>query len=322
MKDLIKQKSLWRRTPPAVFPVCLGLLGLGLGWRNAADILPVAHEIGDILLGFGSAYFLYFLVFFLRKLVARPAVLFEDMVSPSARAGVAAAAMSMMLLAAALLPLGLSVPQVWWTGVVLQIAASAVVVHAIWYEPASKRHFTPYQYLTFVGPVVGPVAGIPLGYVWQSYVLIIAALVPYLAITLGYARALIRARPQLLMRPILAIFLAPNCLFAIGFGLLGVDWAFSLFYGIANIVALVLLVLTPWLVKGGYTPAWAAFTFPLAAFLQVQVLALSKGAGRLAEIGAWAGLAIATPVILYVVYRISMGWVTGELAERTGAATA
>ena len=164
-------------------------------------------------------------------------------------------------------------------------------------------------------------AGIPLGYVWQSYALILAALAPYLAITIGYGRALIRARPPVPMRPILVIFLAPNCLFGIGFGLLGVDWAFSLFYWLANAVALVLLGLAPWLVKGGWTPIWASFTFPLAAFLQLQVLALSRGVGQVAEIGAWAGLGIATPVILYVVYRTSMAWVTGELAARSGAAT-
>lgn len=317
---MLLDAPLWRRAPPAIFPVCLGLLGLGLGWRNASDVLPIAHEIGDILLGMASAYFVFFLAFYLRKLMARPSVLFDDMKSAPARAGIAAAAMSMMLLAAALLPFGISVPQVWWAGVILQIGASIVVCYAIWKDTPEHRHFTPYQYLTFVGPVVGPIAGIPLGYVWESIALTLAALVAHLIITTGYGRTLIRARPPLMLRPSLAIFLAPNCLFALSFGLLGIDWAFNLFYWIANIVALVLLLMSFWLVRGGWSPVWAAFTFPIAAFVNVQVMAVAKGAGFLAVFGVYAGLAIGTPLIGYVAYRFTLSFVTGELAKKSGAA--
>ena len=319
---MVKQDPLWRSTPPAIFPVCLGLLGLGLGWRSAADVLPVAVDIGDVLLGLGSAYYLVFLTFYLCKLAARPGVLLEDMTNPAARAGVAALAMSMMLLAAALLPLGVSVPPVWWTGVILQVGASAMGCFAIWKDPPGMRQFSTFQYLTFVGPVVGPAAGIPLGYVTESLVLTLAALVAYVVITVGYCGRLLRRLPSLRMRPALAIFLAPICLFATSFGLLGFDWAFHLFYWLANAVALVLLVLTPWMIRGGYSPVWAAFTFPIAAFLQVQVLAVAKGDGVLAVAGTYATMAIGTPVILYVVYRSTMTWVTGELAASSGAARA
>lgn len=314
--------SLWRRTPPSLFPICLALMALGLGWRNAAEYLPVAHEIGDLLLGFGSAYFLCVLAFYLTKLMARPAVIFEDMTTPPARAGVAAAAMSMMMLAAALLPFGISVPQVWWAGVILQIIASAVVCHAIWRDPPERRCFTPFQYLSFVGPIVGPIAGIPLGYVTESLLLTLAALVASTVITLGYARALWRKRPPVLLRPALVIFLAPNCLFATSFALLGFEWAFLLFYWICFAAALVFLVLVPWLIRGGWSPVWVAFTFPLAAFLNTQVLAIGQGIGLPAVIGAWAGLLIGTPVILAIAYRITLMWISGVLAEKTGAATA
>ncbi len=317
-----KSIPLWRQTPPAIFPVSLGLLVLGLALRNAADVIPVPEVIGDLLLGFGCAFYLYFLALYLVKLMARPAVMLEEMHSPLARAGIAAAAMSMMLLAAALLPLGVSVPQVWWTGVVLQILASAMGFYAIVTDPPEKRHFTPFQYLTFVGPVIGPVAGIPLGYIWQSIALTFLALVPYVVITAGCLLALIRARPPVAMRPPLAIFLAPICLFAQSFGLLGVGWAFWLFYSLACAVGFCLLAVSFWLAKGGWTPLWGAFTFPVATFVQVQIMAVSKGAGLPATIGVYAGLAVGTPLILYIAYRSIMSWVSGELAEKTNAACA
>jgi len=279
---MLNDTPLWRSTPPAIFPVCLGLLGLGLGWRNAAEYLPIAHEIGDVLLGLGCAYYLFFLICYLCKLVARPMVLFEDSTIPPARAGIAAMAMSMMLLAAALLPFGISAPFVWWAGVIAQIGASAIGVYAIWHDPPEAKQFSTFQYLIFVGPVVGPIAGIRLGYVTESIVLTLAALVAYVIITIGLALQMRRQRPPVPLRPSLAIMLAPVCLFATSFGLLGVDWAFVGFYWASMVVAGGLILLVPWMIKGGWSPVWASFTFPLAAFLQVQVMAFAKFGGGLA----------------------------------------
>jgi tellurite resistance protein len=316
------RSPLWRSTPPAIFPVSLGFMGLGLAWRNASAVISVPEEIGDLLLGLSTAFFLYFLVLYLVKLAARPRVLFEDMVSGPARAGVAALAMSMMLLAAALLPFNISVPEVWWTGVILQIVASAIVLHAIWKEPPEHRHFTPFQYLTFVGPVVGPIAGIPLGYVTESFLLATAALIPFVFITIGYGLKLWRVRPPLALRPSVAITLAPISLFALCYGQLGIDWAFYIFFIAGWIVALALLSVSLWLTKGGWTPFWGSFTFPIATFTNVQVLASSKGVGDLATFGIYLGLTIGTPLILFIVYKAVLAWVTGEMAKKSGAAMA
>ncbi len=316
------ERPLWRRTPPAVFPICLALLGLGLGWRNASEVLPLAHEIGDLFLGGASAFFLYFLALYLFKVLSRPAVVLEDIQSPPARAGIAAAAMAMMLLAAALIPLGLSVPQVWWTGVVMQIAASGLGCWAIWRDPPEKRKFSTFQYLTFVGPVVGPIAGLQLGYVWESIALIYAALIAYVIITIGLLWTLKPKAMPVAMRPSLTIFLAPNCLFGIGFALLGHDLGFYIFYWIATVTAALLLLITPWMVKRPWTPVWSALTFPVAAFLQLQVIAFSRDMGMIAELSVYVALAVGTPLISGLAYKSILTWVTGELAEKSGAARA
>lgn len=317
-----KRTPLWRSTPPAIFPVALGFMGLGLAWRNASGVVDIPHEIGDLLLGFSTAFYVYFLAMYLVKLIGRPGALFDDMKSAPARAGVAAIAMSMMLLAAALLPFGISVPQVWWTGVVLQIGASAIVIHAIWHEAPEIRAYTPFQYQTFVGPIVGPVAGIPLGFVTESILLAYAALIAFIIISVGYSRRLIRVRPPIPLRPSLVIALAPPCLFALCFGQLGYDGMFWAFYWAAWILALVLLSLARWLSKGGWTPIWGAFTFPIATFSNMQVMALAKGGGDIATVGIYVGLALGTPLILYIVYKSGLAWVTGDLAKKSGATVA
>lgn len=298
-------------------------MSLALGWRLAADVIPgLSADIGNLMLAASTGYFVWFLAFYIRKLTVRPMVLFEDMRTPPARAGIAALAMSMMMLAAALLPLKVYVPQVWWTGVVLQIAASAIVLYAIWRDPREARHFTTFQYLTFVGPVVGPLAGVRLGYVWQSYVLIYAALIAYIIVTIGILATLRRTPLPENFRPAMMIFLAPVCILALGFGALGQEFAFTLFYWLGSAIAFVLLINVRWLMRGGYTPVWGAFTFPTAAFLNVQVMAVAKGHGIWATTGVYAGLIIGTPLILWIAYRSSMAWVTGELSQKSGAAIA
>ncbi len=320
---MLLEPPLWRQTPPAAFPVCLGFMSLALGWTNAAHVMPaISEDIGHLLLAASTGYFIWFFVFYLRKVLSRPKVVLEDMGSAPARAGIAAMAMSMMLLAAALLPFGISVPLVWWTGVILQIIASIVVLYAIWDEPPEKRHFSTFQYLTFVGPVVGPLAGVQLGYVWESKLLINAALVAYVIVTVGIILTIRRDPVPDKLRPSVMIFLAPLCLFALGYGVLGYDTAFTVFYWAGSIVAFGLIFLVPWMTRGGYTPVWGAFTFPIAAFLNVQVMAVAKGHGIWAEVGVYAGLVIGTPVVLYMVYKTVMEWVTGDLSRKSGAAIA
>jgi tellurite resistance protein len=278
--------------------------------------------MSNLLLAASTGYFLWFFGFYLAKIIARPAVLFEDMRSPSARACIAAMAMSMMLLALALLPFNVYVPQVWWTGVVLQIVASAIVLRAIWQDPPEKRHFSTFQYLTFVGPVIGPFTGVPLGYIWQSYWLIMASLVAYVIVTIGIFVTLKRDPIPKHLRPSITIFLAPICLFALGFDALGYHQVFEYFYWASNVVAVALLVLTPWMMRGGYTPVWASFTFPVAAYLNVQIVGMANGFGTFAMVATYAAMAIGTPMIFYMVYRTVMEWVTGDLAKKSHAATA
>jgi len=320
---VLLETPLWRQTPPAIFPVCLGFMSIALAWRNAADLVGwLSEDMGNILLALSTAFFLWFLMFYFAKVAKRPAVVMEDMRTPPARAGMAAAAMSMMLLAAALLPLNLSVPQVWWVGVAMQVFASVVVLWAIWADPPHKRHFSTFQYLTFVGPVVGPLAGVPLGYVWESVLLINAALVAFVIVTAGIFATLKRDPIPDALRPSVMIFLAPVSLFALGYGTLGQDSMFAVFYWVCNLVALVLVVMLPWMMKGGFSPVWAAFTFPIAAFTNVQIMAMAKGYGSPAEIGTYAGLLLGTPFIAWISYRSVMDWVTGDLSRRSHAAVA
>ncbi len=319
---MFKRVSLWRSTPPAIFPVMLGFMGLSHAWRNVAHVLPVPTVIGDLMLGFAVALFLFFAVSYGMKVIVRPKALLEDLNSPPARAGVAALPMTLMIMAAGLLSLGADPEAIWWVGIVLYFLTSALILVTVLKGPPEARRLSPFQFLAFVGMITGPVAGIPLGHDSVSFWLAMIAMVPYLVITLGYYPKLLKRRPPVPLRPSLAIVLAPTGLFAIAFGQLGMDLPFQIFYWAAYAIALVLMLAAPWLTEDGWTPVWGSLTFPAAVFLNMQILAVGKGMGIIAMTGLIAGGLIATPMILYILYKALRFWMTGDMAKKTGASVA
>ena len=314
--------SLWRTTPPAIFPVALGFLGLGVIWRKAASVLPVPTLIGELIMGLSAAYFLFFLLSYLAKLAARPGVLLQDLKTPPARGGLSAIGMALMLLAAILLKFGWALAWLWWAGVITQIAVALLVLVLLARDAPEMRGFNPFQYLTFVGLIVAPIAGVPLGYPQISFWLAMAALVGFVVVTIGYGLKLISVRPPQPLRPSLTIVLSPLSLFALMFVQMGASAAYAIFYWASWAVALALILAARWMTKGGWTPIWGAFTFPVAAFTSMQITAASMHGGLVALTGVWLGLSVATPLILFVTYRASQAWSKGELAKKTGSATA
>jgi len=314
--------SLWRSTPPGIFPICLALLGLGLAWQGASVVLPVWRGFGDVLTALAAIIYLFFLANYLRKLAVRPRVLFEDAKVPPARAGVSTIAMAMLLLATVLLPFGQIALVIWWVGMLAQLGASGIGAWSIWRDPPQLRQFSTFQYLTFVGPTVGITTGVAMGYTAFSMVLTLASLVAYFVITAGLIRQLLRNRPPVPLRPSMTIFLAPVCLFTISFAMLGVDWAFEVFFWLSLGIAGGLTALVPWMIKGGWSPIWSSFTFPLATFAQVLVLAQTRIGGDMVAGLLIACLVIATLVILVIAMRVLRMWASGDLAVKSGAAVA
>ena len=92
-------KGLWRRTPPAIFPATLGLLGLALGWRRGVGQFALPPGLADLFLGAVTLFALFALLTYVVKLMRRPAVVLEDLRILPGRAGLAAAVLCLYLLA-------------------------------------------------------------------------------------------------------------------------------------------------------------------------------------------------------------------------------
>ncbi|MBD3803999.1 MAG: tellurium resistance protein, partial [Thioclava sp.] len=44
-------KGLFRRTPPAMFPPVLGLMGLGIAWRRGVREFALPPDLAELFLG-------------------------------------------------------------------------------------------------------------------------------------------------------------------------------------------------------------------------------------------------------------------------------
>lgn len=318
----MQRQPLWRSTPPAIFPVILGLTGLVHAWHGIARAFALPAAFGDILLGIVVVLLGFFALSYLAKLIARPAVLMDDLKSPPSRAGLSALSMSFIVVAVGLLPFWDIARYVWWFGIVLHLVIVTFAIKAISKAPPEARSVTPFQFLPFVGLSTVPLAGVPLGYGVFSLVITAISLAAFVVILVQLTAKFIRTRPPAPLRPPYAILLAPLSLFGMAFGLLEMDIGFELFFILAWLCAIALLVFARWLTKAGFTPMWGSFTFPLATFTNINLMAIAKGMGIAAITGVIAGGLIGSVVIFFVAYKVLKMWANRSLSQKTGAAVA
>ncbi len=315
------RERLWHRTPPAIFPPILGLFGLGMAWRRAAPVLHVPPFLGELILGAVVLLYLFALGAYLLKFSRRPAVFGEDLHTLPGRAGLSTLTMSGMLMAAALVPHAPALAGTVLGAALLGHLAIAIAVIAIlWPLPLRARRMTPVWHLTFVGFIVGPVAGVPLGWLALSDAILWIMLASAITIWLGHGLLMLGGPVPAPLRPTLAIHLAPAALLGIVAALLG-------YKGLALAMALLSIVILGWLLlrilwitEAGFSPFWGAFTFPLAAFANLMLLMVVPHGDAFRILGAVA-LVAATLLIPWIALRILKMWLSGQLAAKTNAAS-
>ena len=318
---LPEEPSFWRRMPPAVFPPLLGLFGLGLAWRRAEAPFGLPSGLGDLILGAVTLLYLFTLLAYAAKLLRRPGVVIEDLRVLPGRAGLAAMTVSLMLLAAALVPLSQGLAQaVLFAGLAGHAVLAVLLIRVLVAAPPEARQVTPVWHLAFVGFIVAPAAAAPLGYLDLVGAILAATL---LAAGVIYAVSLAqlgKQGPPPPLRPLQAIHLAPMALFGQAAHLLGLEVTAVIFAVFANVVLAVLLWRARYLTKAGFSPLWGAFTFPLAAYSGLM-LALWEVSEVFLVLGGLS-LITATLIIPAIAAKVLQLWAKGVLAAKTNAAVA
>lgn len=313
-----RQPALFGRTPPAVFPPILGLLGLVVALRQALARLGLDLGPADLLAGLAVALWLFATLAYAGKVARRPGVVMEDLRVLPGRSGLAAMTMGGMVVATLLSVYSAELaPGLLLVALVGHGVLAALLVRLLLGLPPEARAVNPTLHLSFVGFIVAAPAAVSLGWSGLAEGLFWGSLAVAAAIWGLSLRQFARAVPPAPLRPLLAIHLSPLALLATVAGLLGKAEIGVLLAGLGLVYALVLAAAWRWVTEAGVTAMWGAFTFPMAAL--ATALMVSGGAW------IWPGIvltAVALGVIPAILWWVLKRWPGGRLATTTNAAEA
>lgn len=292
-----------------VFPAVLGIVGLGLAWRDAGAGFGIPGWIGEVISGFGTGFFLAVLVLYGLKTVLHPSATLKEVRSVPTASLMATIPMNFLLIAGVIAPYAIVVAEfLWWIGVVGQIAVTIHVVGYVWLNKAlGVQSITPVWLLPTVGIILAPISGSAFDLPFINWLLFGAAVFFWLALTplllyrLIFAEGL--APPQ---RPALVIMLTPPSLCTASYiHLQGgyMDPFAHMLFGVACMTALLLLTKVKEFLALPFSMAWWAFTFPLDAFSRAAMLYNDHLEETGSAILALVTLGVASLVVLLVFWR-------------------
>ena len=311
-----RRPARFARTPPAVFPVILGLLGLGLALERGLLALGLEAGLADAALGAFTALWAFAVFAYAAKVLRRVSVVLDDLRVLPGRAGLAALSMGGMVAAVELSAFSPALAKALLiAALALHLLFAGLLVAVLRRLPPEGREVNPAWHLSFVGFIVGGLAAVPLG--WTGLALALLALTVPVALVIWAISVvqLIRRIPPAPLRPLLAIHLAPASLFASVAALTGQGSLAQGFAALAVILLVTLIISGKWITESGFSALWGAFTFPLAACASALILTGWTVAGVVVLIAALG----VVPVIAWKVLAL---WGGGQLAARTNAAEA
>lgn len=258
-----------RNLPVGLFASVMGIVGLGLAWREAAQTFPIACSIGEAIIAVGIAvYVLLGVGYALKAKINAPAIRAEfahaEQVNLFATIPIGA-----MLIAIALLPYDRAAAEAVLIPAALLTCALTVLIIGRWLrQRQSIEDVNPSWFMAVMGNVLVPIGAMPLGYYelsWMFFSIGILFWPPMLAIILY--RVFFHGPLSPREAPTVLIFLGPPTAAFIAYQELvgGLDgFARFLFYSGAFFGVIVAALSSSF--RGiPYSVSWWAFTFPMDA---------------------------------------------------------
>jgi tellurite resistance protein len=313
-----RRTATFARTPPAIFPPILGLLGLAIALRLVLAQMFLPSGAADLLAGVAVALWLFAAFAYGAKVLRRPGVVVEDLRVLPGRSGLAAMTMGGMVAATLLAPIAPGVSKgLIVVALVFHTVLAGLLLRLLASLPPEGRQVNPTLHLSFVGFIVAGPAAVSVGWSGLASVLFWVTLPVAIGIWGLSAAQFARAVPPPPLRPLLAIHIAPAALLATVGGLLGMDFLSAGFAAAGLVLMSALAVSARWVLASGVTPMWGALTFPLAA-LSAALIGLG-GHWQTVGIGLMAlGFGVIPAILWWVLQR----WPGGKLAAVTNAAEA
>ena len=262
-----------RELPIGLYGAVMGIAGLGLTARAAVPLFPgvvrAPAYVTEPIVAAGLVVFLVLVPLYLAKLWLHPKAVREEFTSPASLGFCAALPLGMTLVAAGLAPYWLSFANVlWWSGVALLLAMQVWGVARVLQGGTELAQINPGWMILFIGGIVVPAGGIPLGHLEASRFLFgaSAAATPFVMGLVFYRAAVAPALPEALRPSWFILIVPPSLIYAHSLVLYpGLAFLDSLlFFGL--LLAAGLALYARGFLRWRFGAPWWAFTFPLDAF--------------------------------------------------------
>lgn len=305
-----------QRTPAAMLPICLGMIGLGMLWRASAIHLAAPGWVGQALLTGAILFFAVIGFLYARTVIAYPTRLGRDIRRPAGRGAVPAGSEALIMTGAAIATSSPDIAlTVWGAGVFLHIHLAVTLAREFQTMAPGDREPSGYLVIPLTGLIVAPIGGVPLGLWLVSALLFWVSLILYAAL-LPAVLVRLMAKPTVgRLRPGAFALIAPPAGGAVSAELLFPGGALTPWLlALACVLLAGCLLRLRWMTETGFAGTWSSFTFPATALAGAFVIM----AGR-EDAFAWnqlAGFSVlaASAVVFYVARGVLRLWQSRRIA--------
>jgi tellurite resistance protein len=291
--------------PVAAFSSVMGICGLGLSWRIAAQVLGAPRAIGEGLIALAAALFVVLGTMYIVKLFNAPDAVVAEFRNPVTSSLFGCLTIALLLLAAGVLPYApQSALAIWSVGAAGQSLLLLTLLGRWISEPTEVGNYAPSWLLPIAGNAVAAFAGVPLGFPEISWLLFSVALGLWLTFLPLLLNRLIFHHEPLAARlaPTLALLAAaPTVICLAWLQLTGrVDETYRIILFIALFFVLLVLRLWRTAARSPFSVVWWTYTFPSAALATAVVHYRQQVLGSGPAVLAWGALGMASVVVATV----------------------
>jgi tellurite resistance protein len=300
--------SWLRHVPVPLFAVGMGVTGLGIAWRKAAQVAGAPAIVGEVVIVLAAVLFAAVGLLYAAKALRHPQAVAAEFRHPIRSNFFAALSISLLLLSVGALPLGAAVAlPLWSLGAAVHLGLTLHLLGRWIVHNHDIHHSSPAWFIPVVGNIVVPLAGVPLGQIEVSWFFFSVGVVFWIVLfTVIFYRVVFHDALPVKFVPTLFILIAPPAVGYLSWTALsggGPDPLGRILVHTALFLTLLLATLVRQFLRVPFAVSWWAYTFPLAAI----TVATLDHAHRIASAGlamvSWGLLGVTTVVVAVVLGR-------------------
>jgi tellurite resistance protein len=274
---------VFARIPASLFGMLLGLIGLGIAWREASALWAIPGWFAEAILGVASLIWLILCVLYAGKLWTARAQILAEWGHPIQSSFLALIPITTMLVSIAVAPHAATLALTLFL-----IAFAAQVLFLVWHTSAIWRGertadgTTPALYIpTVAGGLVSAIAAAAHGLPNLAVLCFGAGIFGWLALDSIIQRRPIEQSPMPpALRPVLGIQFGPptvGCVAYLAITTGPPDLLAQAMLGYGILQALILIRLLPWVFEQPFAPSYWAFSFGTAALSVATLRCVQRG---------------------------------------------